>query len=143
MIVFLFTLSGLRDSSVHSLPDRIASCTQQEISLRVSYWKVLTAEREPPIVYHRISEDSPSPLDLLCHWMTFHSGHRWFFGLSSSIPGFREGSPDRALQRCLQAIQHSAAPGCRYDAHSLHIGAHTTQVLMGMPLEVRMVHFGW
>ena len=47
------------------------------------------------------------------------------------------------LQNCLSEIGVTAPAGGKYTSHALRIGSHTEQVLMGFPLEARLVRFGW
>lgn len=81
IVVFAFTLSGLSNYTVDNLLDRLVPCSPSLISMRFSYWKGRAAGLEPPITYYRISEENPSPIDLLCRCKQKHSGHRRFFGL--------------------------------------------------------------
>lgn len=50
---------------------------------------------------------------------------------------------DAALGRVLRRLSITPPVGCKFSSHSLRIGAHTEQVLLGIPLEVRLARFGW
>jgi hypothetical protein len=43
----------------------------------------------------------------------------------------------------LRFIQADVPSHGKYTSHSLRIGAHTEQVLLGIPLPVRLARFGW
>ena len=56
---------------------------------------------------------------------------------------YQKESLTRALQRCLASLELEAPQDGKYTSHSIRIGAHTEQVLLGIPLPVRMSRFGW
>jgi hypothetical protein len=65
------------------------------------------------------------------------------FAVSTESTHWRPALLSTGLSRCLTLLGHMAQSGCHYGAHSLRIGAHTVQVLLGIPLEARLARFGW
>ena len=63
--------------------------------------------------------------------------------MSENAASWRAGPLYDALLRVLHRVIHTAPARYHYGAHSLRISAHTVQVLLGIPLEVRMARFGW
>lgn len=49
----------------------------------------------------------------------------------------------RALHRCLDSLSIRPPPDGKYASHYLRIGSHTKQVLLNIPILVRMASFGW
>lgn len=49
----------------------------------------------------------------------------------------------RALSRALQSLGIVAPRDGKFTSYSLRIGAHTEQVLLGIPLEVQLGRFVW
>lgn len=56
---------------------------------------------------------------------------------------WESGSLTDAMKRIFAILDINPPPGGKFTSHSLRIGAHTEQVLVGIPLEVRMARFGW
>lgn len=53
------------------------------------------------------------------------------------------GSCTASMERFFATLDTATPPGGKFMSHSLLIGAHTEQVLVGIPLEARMSRFGW
>lgn len=47
------------------------------------------------------------------------------------------------MQRVLNILRINTPPHGKFKSHSLRIGAHIEQVILGLPLEARMSRFGW
>lgn len=96
------------------------------------------------VSYDRIG-NLASPVDLWIRWNHARRKQDNYFCLSfqSSRQDIPEGLLSDALSRCLQVLHITPPDGAKYTSHSLRIGAHTEQVLLGIPLEVRLARFGW
>ena len=140
--LFAFCLNGLRESSVVSLPVTNVEISSSRLSVRLTVVKGKQASREQLIDYHRYSEQ-PSPIDLWCRWRDMRQTHPRFFGLPGETDSANIRTLDRALRECLAVLNIEAPPGGKYSSHSLRLGAHTEQVLLGIPHEVRLTRFGW
>jgi len=53
------------------------------------------------------------------------------------------GKLNESLKNMLGMIGVSAPSGGKFTSHSSRIGAHTEQILLGFPMEVRLKRFGW
>jgi hypothetical protein len=85
----------------------------------------------------------PSPINLLQKWTGLRPEHALLFGLPEDGNDWQPGSLTSALQRSLHALTRCPPPGTTWTSHSLQIGAHTEQTLLGLPVEVRKARFGW
>lgn len=141
--IFSYCLNGLRDSSTMSIEASKVNFSRGSQSCRLSYWKGRKAISKPLVSYSRISEEVSSPLDVFLRWKDMRGNHRRFFGLPGKPDEYQKESLSRALQRCLAALEIVPPPGEKYTSHSLRIGAHSEQVLLGTPLPIRMARFGW
>ena len=125
-----------------SLLDYKVFFRRNSLFARASLWKGRGASKEHLIAYHRVSEIS-SPLDLIERWKLKREPHARFFGM----PGEPELQVPQSLSRCLERVcallSITPPPHGKYSSHSLRIGAHTEQVLLGIPLEARKARFGW
>jgi hypothetical protein len=100
-----------------------------------------TASSVPPIAYARLS-DIASPVDLWRKWDRMRPAHQQWLALpGDAAVSHRQLS--LSLSRCLASLGVVAPRGGKYTSHSLRVGAHTEQVLLGWPLEVRLARFGW
>jgi hypothetical protein len=140
MVVFAYIFSGLRDSSVVSLATSDVELTDSSVRARLSYVKGRPASQELPVEY---IGGADSPLALIRRWADLRGQHIRFFALPSETIHWRPAFLSAGLSRCLASVGHRAPTGCHYGAHSLRIGAHTVQVLLGIPLEARLARFGW
>lgn len=139
---------GLRASSLASIQSQHVACTPALIRIRLSIWKGRPTRDLPAASYTRVAAATTSPLDLLVEWARRRpTGPAWF-----GLPGERNVS-DSALyvplsssdvsQLLTSATQQVGHDPLGLSSHSLRIGAHTEQVLLGIPLEVRKARFGW
>jgi hypothetical protein len=83
----------------------------------------------------------PSPIDLLQKWTGLRPAACARF--PGDVNDWQPGSLSNALQRSLHAVARGPPPGTTWTSHSLLIGAHTEQTLLGLPVEVRKARFGW
>lgn len=142
MCVFAFCLNGLRESSVESLLSTNVALSSEECTARLSKVKGRHASQVSLVRYARWN-NLPSPVDLWVRWSHARGTHVRFFALDGEQVEARSGGLTRALVSCLSKLQQRAPHGGKYTSHSLRIGAHTEQVLLGIPLEVRLSRFGW
>lgn len=141
--VFAYCLNGLRESSTMTLEANKVRVEGDTLSARLCYWKGRKASAEPLVTYHRFSPEVSSPLDLFKRWMRSRGRHVRFFAMDGEPEAYVKESLTRALHRCLTTLNLSAPSDGKYTSHSLRIGAHTEQVLLAIPLAVRMSRFGW
>jgi hypothetical protein len=71
----------------------------------------------------------------------FAGQHIRFLALPSEATHWRPSLLSAGLSRCLASARYCALTCCHYGAHSLRIGAHTVQVLIGIPLQTRLARF--
>lgn len=142
LCVFAYCLNGLRESSVSSLETRNVTLTESCIVTRLSVVKGQPASRVQAVRYDRLGT-LHSPVDLFRRWHAGRSAHVRFFALPGEQSTWTSGLLNRALRACLTLLKVSDPPFGKYTSHSLRIGAHTEQVLLGIPMEVRMARFGW
>lgn len=140
--VFAFCFNGLLDSSVMSIQTKDVQSDHMRIRTRLSIVKGKRASREQFVEYYRVGALT-SPLDLLLRWENMRASHPLYLSLSIETQKWRPGTLDAALGRVLRRLNITAPTGCKYSSHSLRIGSHTEQVLLGIPLEVRLARFGW
>ena len=116
--------------------------SDEVMSARLSKVKGKAASRAQLVSYKRWS-NVPGPIELWTRWSHARHSHSRFFALQGEglVPSNRAMS--RCLQNCLSEIGVTAPAGGKYTSHSLRIGSHTEQVLMGFPLEARLARFGW
>jgi hypothetical protein len=132
--VILAYVLGLRESSVMSLPAENITMLVTGKALRHA---VLTTYARTGVA------TLPSPIDLLKKWTGLRPAHALLFGLPGDVNDWQPGSFSNALQRSLHAVARFPPPGTTWTSHSLRIGAHTEQTLLGLPVEVRKARFGW
>jgi hypothetical protein len=138
-IVLTFVL-GLRESSVLSIAASNVDLTADAITVRLTMSKGRLARDVPPAVYRRISANLPSALDLFALWQRRRGRHPIWLALDADPTSLPPGTVTRMLRSHLASLALSAVG---YSSHSLRIGAHTEQVLLNIPLEVRKARFGW
>ena len=56
---------------------------------------------------------------------------------------YAKESVTRVLLRCFHALVVQAPAEGKFPSHSIRIGSHTEQVLLGISLPVYMARFGW
>lgn len=132
----------LRGSSVMSLQSAKVTFADDSIFARVVVWKGRLASREQLLRYNRISNFS-SPLAVFSKCNTTREPHSRFFATASDLIGWVPGSFSRSLQPVLALLLLILPPGCNFTSYSLPNGPHSRQVLLGVPLEVRMAWFWW
>ena len=84
-----------------------------------------------------------SPVDLWMRWSQAGETHNRYFGLDRESQEWMQGSLKRAVQKRLEDLAVVPPPHGKYTSHSMRIGAQTEQILVGVPLEVRIARFGW
>lgn len=141
--VFTYCMNGLRESSTMSMEAVKVHFRDDELLARLCYWKGRRASNEPLVSYCRVSREVSSPMDLFKRWDQSRGNHVRFFGMSGEPEAYQKESLTRALSRCLDALSITPPADGKFTSHSLRIGAHTEQVLLGIPLPVRMARFGW
>lgn len=141
--VFSYCLNGLRESSTMTMETSKVRIEGNALTARLCYWKGRRVSTEPLVTYHRVSSEVSSPLDLFKRWMRSRGRHSRFFAMDGEQEEYAKESLTRALSRCLEALGLSAPPDGKYTSHSLRIGAHTEQLLLAIPLPIRMSRFGW
>lgn len=143
LVVFAYCLNGLRDSSVISLLSANVNISGTEMVARLSRVKGRASSQVPLVRYERSHSERGSPLDLWLRWYHARGRHSCFFGLDGERDPLGSQLTTDALARCLSLLEIQPPPGGKFTSHSLRIGAHTEQVLLGFPLEVRLARFGW
>lgn len=131
---------GLRASSAVSLRTADVTVTRGQFRAKLCVCKGRPVRDLQPAAYTRLSTDLPSPIDVLLRW----DQHRpeatteWF-----SLAG--EALSSREVTTVIRnaALRLGGGDPDSLSSHSLRIGAHTEQVLLGVPLEVRKSRFGW
>jgi hypothetical protein len=142
--VVLSYVLGLRESSAASLLAADVVASSDVFSARLCVLKGKAARGAPPAVYRRISLALPSACDLAVRWAARRPTHCRFFALAIEPPAWSSGSLTSALRRsCARLPPGLPESNTHYSSHSLRIGAHTEQVLLGVPVEVRKARFGW
>lgn len=139
---FSYCMNGLRESSVVSLETSKVSFPEDGLVARLSVVKGQPASQAPLVAYHRAGVWN-SPLDLWLRWKHARGNHPRFFALPAEQMKWSSGALSRSLQNILQATGPTPPPHGKFTSHSLRIGSHTEQVLIGIPLEVRLARFGW
>jgi len=142
MTLLSYCFNGLRESSVVSLQAQNVTVDEDHIHARLSVVKGRQASRQQLVSYKRLGPH-PSPVDLLMQWSHGRGRHPKYFGLDGERDPIPARALDDALKRCLTTLNLSPPPHGKYTSHSLRIGSHTEQVLLGFPLEVRLARFGW
>ena len=64
-----------------------------------------------------------------------------FFALEGKGSTLSAGAMTRSLHHCLAMLGAGSSPGGKFTLHSLQIGAHSEQVLVGIPIEVVLSRF--
>lgn len=140
--VFAFCFNGLLESSVMSILFEDVVVAADEILARLSVVKGRSASRQFLVVYHRLATIS-SPFDLFRKWVEIYGTHSLLFSIVGEPTEWVRGSLDQALRRVLQLLHVCPPDQGSYSSHSIRIGTHTEQTLLGIPLEVRLARFGW
>ena len=141
IVLFAYLLNGLRESSVASLKTSNIILTESNIVARLSVVKGQQASGVPVVAYARLGS-LHSPLDLWKRWAGARGAHVRYFALQGESQEWSTGLLTRALKNCLSALSISDPLFAKYTSHSLMIGAHTEQFLLGFPLEVRLPRLG-
>ena len=142
MCVFAFCMSALRESSVASLEAANVVLHPDYLTARLSVVKGQPAGQVQRVKYHRVGV-MQFPVDQWQRWNHARGRHRRFFALPDEQMAWSPGAMNRALRNCLKVSGIPPPSYGIYSSHSLRIGAHTEQVLLGIPLEVRLARFGW
>lgn len=140
--VLAFCFNGLRESSVLSLEEDAVVIHEMKITARLCVVKGQAASRVPLVAYHRHG-NMASPIDLLKKWTQARGRHPRFFGIPGEVTDWPRQGLTRAVKVVLQEVGVDPPAGGKFTSHSLRIGAHTEQLLIGLPLEVRLARFGW
>jgi hypothetical protein len=140
-VVLAFCL-GLRESSALSIQTTDVEHSENFVRLRLSVLKGRAVSRVQPVAYHRTG-DFASPLDLFHKWHAVRSPHSHWLAMAGEPATWQSGKLTAALYRSLQVIHAPTPRHGKFTSHSLRIGAHTEQVLLGYPLAVRLARFGW
>lgn len=130
---------GLRASSAVSILAEHVECSPAALRVRLSVWKGRAARELTPACYLRVAPDLPSPLDLLLRWAARRPPSALWFDL----PGAPPLTSDGLTQVLRSAVLRHGGDALHLSSHSLRIGAHTEQVMLGIPLEIRKARFGW
>lgn len=140
---------GLRASSLVCIQTRYVDCFSARVRIRLSVWKGRPARDLPAASYTRVAASTTSPLDLLVAWDRRRPAGPAYFGLPGE-PNVGAGhtfhvplstlAVTQLLKHATLMVGHDPAG---LSSHSLRIGSHTEQVLLGIPLEVRKARFGW
>lgn len=142
IVTFAFCMNGLRESSVASLLTANLALAPDSIVARLSLVKGRSASGVPLVRFDRLN-DLPSPIDLWHRWDSVRGSHLRYFALPGEPSAWRTTMLTEALRRCLTSLDLAPPPHGKFTFHSLRIGAHTEQILLGIPLEVRLGRFGW
>lgn len=113
-----------------------------KISARLFVIKGKDASSVPPVSYRRLF-DLSSPIDLWLRWSQTRGKHRRFFALDGESGEWVPGTLTKAIQNCLTVLNIQSPTHGKYTSHSLLIGSHTEQILVGLTLEFRMARLGW
>ena len=140
--VSAFCFNGLRESSVLSLQEDAVCINDFKVTARLSVVKGQSASRVPLVAYYRRG-DMASPIDVLQRWTTARGRHPRFFGMPGEPVEWPRQGLTGAVKGVLQDLDIEPPPRGKFTSHSLRIGAHTEQLLVGLPLEVRLARFGW
>lgn len=140
--LFAYCLNGLRESSVLTMLTDNVTVDAQSLKARLSMLKGKLTRHDTIIAYHRWDE-LPSPIDLWERCSVARGSHPRLFSLDGEGVAVSAGAMTKSLHICLKEIKHSPPPGGKYTSHSLRIGAHTEQVLLGIKIEMRLARFGW
>jgi hypothetical protein len=142
--VILAYVLVLRESSVMSLLAENITHTAAKLTVRLVLVKGKTLRHAELATYARTGvANIPSPIYLLQKWTGLRPTHAFLFGLPGDGNNWQPRSLSSALQRGLHAVTLCPPPGTTWKSHSLRIGAHTDQTLLGLPVEVRKARFGW
>lgn len=141
-LTFAYCFNGLRESSTMSLKESNVSISAEAMTTRVSIWKGRSASQEQLLGFRRQAQLT-SPVDVVARWAGMRPKHPRFFALSGESEVWEPQSLTAAMTRVFTLLQVSPPPNGKFTSHSLRIGAHTEQVLLGIPLEARMARFGW
>ena len=125
-----------------SLRNSFTEISNEALNVRLSVVNGRSASTVPLVAYHRLPHLT-SPWDTIIRWKHSRGGHDRFFGLPGEGSSGSPGQLSRALTNCLHALDVQAPAQGNFTSHSLRIGAHTEQVLLGIPLDVRLSRFGW
>jgi hypothetical protein len=135
---------GLRELSVMSLPTENVTITEDRMILRLVLVKGRPLRHATPATYVRTGTAGlPSSIDLVQRWMACRNDHPLLFGGTGDAPEWRPGNLSAALARALEAVSRAPLPVTIWTSHSLRIGSHAEQTLLGFPIGVRKARFGW
>ena len=135
-------MNGLRESSVLSLLAEHVTCGPRLVTARLSVVKGRHASQVPFVSYHRW-DDLLSPIDIWIRWTHARGNHVRVFALDGEGAALSVGAMTRYLHQCLSLAAAEPLPSDKFNSHSLRIGSHTEQVVLGIPMEVRLSRFDW
>ena len=90
-VIFGYTLSGLRDSSVSSLPTKHIGCNSEHLDVNRIYVKGHMASDEPMVSYDANEDYPDSPLDLLHRWSYMRKSHDCYCALKGEPLEWQQG----------------------------------------------------
>jgi AcrR family transcriptional regulator len=123
---------GLRESSVMSLPEGSIVIDAERMTCQLVLVKGCALRRATPVTYVRTGAAGlPSPIDLVQRWTARRRAHALLFGMSGDASEWQRCSLSAALGRALAAVSRGPPPGTSWTSHSLRIGSHTEQTLLG------------
>ena len=130
---------GLRASSAVSLRAADVTVTRGRFRAKLCVCKGRPVRDLQPATYTRVNADLPSPIDVLLRWdQRRPEATEWFSFAGESLTSREVTTMIRNA-----ALRLGGGDPDSLSSHSLRIGAHTEQVLLGVPLEVRKSRSGW
>jgi hypothetical protein len=130
--VILAYVLGLPESSIMSLPAEKITHTAAKMTVRLVLVKGKALRHAVPTTQARTGVASlPSPINFLQICTGLRPAHALLFGLPGDGKDWQPGSFSKALQRSLHAVTSCPPPGTTWTLHSLRIGAHMEQTLLG------------
>ena len=140
--VFACCQNGLMESSFMSLQSSHVNLDTNGLCVRLSVVNGKASSAVPFSPYDGLGQVG-SPVDLWMRWSQARGTHRRYFALDEESQEWMQGSLTRALQKCLEDLGVVPPPHGKYTSQSMRIGAHTEQILVGVPVEVSMAGYGW
>lgn len=135
-------LHGLCESSVLSVEAANVTFTATTITSRLSIVKGRAASTVDLLRFTK-DGDAPSPMNLWEKWASMRGDHVRFFALPEESVKWQAQLLNMVLHQALERLPINVPTGAKYSSHSMQIGSHTEQVMLGIPLEVCLSRFGW
>lgn len=136
------TLIWFRGSSVMSIKENKVWVQDAYLFCKVTVWKGREASGEQLLGYHRVSPVT-SQIDLILRWKRMRMPHSRFIGTTTDTVEWEQGSLTKSMTTVFTQLGISAPPDGKYTSYSIRIGAHSEQVMLGIPLEARKTRFWW